>query len=292
MNEFEFSQETSQSFETNENMEVNDDALNQTRASINPAVVAYGAMRVAEIPEVREKIEEGKEAIGDVLTEVKDTVVEFGEKVTDGISDFCMGVYENVKDFFSDSKEAEDREFAKLNEGFTETREFGIQECTDAALSIFTPEVIANWSSMSRDERIEIANAYAGEVAKAFELVDYKGVIIETMEPGIGGSNNGDGYIHLTNLLVEAWTTPFEIMDTITHEMRHQYQDECVRGYHDIPDDVRTEWIVASSIYNYDYPSCYDPWGYKYNPLEIDSRYAGESVVRNVSNQMFNELSA
>ena len=60
----------------------------------------------------------------------------------------------------------------------------------------------------------------------------------------------------------------------------------------DIPDDVRTEWAVASSIYNYNYPSCYDPWGYKYNPLEIDSRYAGESVVRNVSNQMFNELSA
>lgn len=57
-------------------------------------------------------------------------------------------------------------------------------------------------------------------------------------------------------------------------------------------DEVRNEWAVASAIYNYDQPSCYDPWGYTYNLLEIDSRYAGETVVRNVTNQLINDLVA
>ncbi len=292
MNEFEFSQETSQLFETNENLDVNGDVINQVRASVNPAVIAHGAYRIAEIPEVKEKINEGKEAIGDALVEAKDTVVEFGEKVKNGIVDFCMGVYENVKDFFTESKSVENKEFALLSKEFSETREFGIQECSDAAMKIFTPEVIDNWGGMTNEERSEIAKTYADEVAKAFELVNYSGVIIEQLEPGTNGYNNGDGSIHLSDTLVGAWTTPFEIMDVITHEMRHQYQNECIRGYHDVPEDVRNEWAVASAIYNYDQPSCYDPWGYTYNPLEIDSRYAGETVVRNVTNQMINSLIA
>lgn len=292
MNEFEFPQETSQLFETNENLEVNDEVVKQPRASINPAVVAYTATRIAEIPEVKEKIADVKDSIGEMLNDVKDNVVEFGEKVKNGISEFSMGIYEDIKDYFTDSKDVENREFGKLNKEFAETREFGIQECSDAALEIFTPEVIDNWGLMSNEERIEIANSYADEVAKAFELVDYKGVIIEPMEYGTYGSNNGDGYIHISDALVESWTTPFKILDTVTHELRHQYQDECIRGYHDVPDDVRTEWAVASAIYNYNQPSCYDPLGYTYNPLEIDSRYAGETVVRNVTNKMINDLVA
>ena len=284
MNEFEYPNETLQSLETN--LEVGD-VVNQAETSM-----AHAATRMSEISAVTDNVTDGKASISEVLDVAKDVVAEFSETVKGGISEFCEGVYENVKDFFTDSVVVENREFGKLAPEFTETREFGIQECTDAAMRIFTPEVIENWNSMSTDERIGIANAYANEVAGAFELVNFNGLIIESMEPGVGGSNNGDGYVHISELLVEAWTTPFEIMDTITHEMRHQYQSECVNGYHDIPDDVRTEWAVASSIYNYNYPSCYDPWGYKYNPLEIDSRYAGESVVRNVSNQMFNELSA
>lgn len=30
-------------------------------------------------------------------------------------------------------------------------------------------------------------------------------------------------------------------------------------------------------------PWAEDPWGYKYNPLETDARYAGESVVREMT---------
>ena len=157
-------------------------------------------------------------------------------------------------------------------------------------MEIFNPGVIDAWGSMTERERKAIALEYAERVAQAFELVNYEGVYIEKLEPGTLGYNNGDGTIHLTNDLLSSDTTPFLIMDTITHELRHQYQNECIRGYHDVPDEVRNEWAVATAIYNYDQPSCYDPWGYIYNPLEIDSNYAGNTVVRNVSSQMFNNV--
>ena len=100
---------------------------------------------------------------------------------------------------------------------------------------------------------------------------------IEEMEPGVLGSNNGDGTIHISELLIGEYTTPFQILDTITHELRHQYQSECVNGYHDVSDEVRNEWAMATAIYNYDQPTCFD------------SNYAGNTVVRNVTSQMFND---
>ena len=83
------------------------------------------------------------------------------------------------------------------------------------------------------------------------------------------------------------WVTG-ESARAYVHELRHQYQSEAIRGYHNVPDDVRQEWATAEQIYNYDQPYCYDPWGYTYNPLEIDARFSGETVVRNVTHDMFN----
>lgn len=33
--------------------------------------------------------------------------------------------------------------------------------------------------------------------------------------------------------------SPLEIVNTITHELRHQYQNECINGYHNVPDEVK-----------------------------------------------------
>lgn len=256
--------------------------------------IAYGIQRISDIPAVNEKIEDCKEGFKDAFENAKDTVSDFGEKVANGIKDYFCGVYEDIRDFFtredSVEKHAEWPEFTKLDEGITEGREFGLDKCTDAALEIFNPGVIEGWADMSLSERKDIACLYAEKVAEAFELESYKGVIIEKMAPDVLGSNNGDGYIHISDTLIGDYTTPFLILDTITHELRHQYQSECVNGYHDVTDEVRNEWAMATAIYNYDQPSCYDPWGYSYNPLEIDSNYAGNTVVRNVTSQMFNDV--
>lgn len=257
--------------------------------------IAYGIQRISDIPAVNEKIQDCKEGFNNAMENAKDSIVEFGTKVTEGIKDYCCGVYEDIKDFFThDEKkslsEIQFPETAKLSEGITEGREFGLEKCSEAALEIFNPGVIAEWGNMSLEERKDIACMYADKVAEAFELVDYKGVYIEELEPGLLGSNNGDGTIHISEQLIGEYTTPFQILDTITHELRHQYQSECVNGYHDVSDEVRNEWTMATAIYNYDQPTCYDPWGYSYNPLEIDSNYAGNTVVRNITSQMFNDV--
>lgn len=257
--------------------------------------IVYGIQRISDIPAVNEKIQDCKEGFNNAMENAKDSIVEFGTKVSEGIKDYCCGVYEDIKDFFThdEKKSLSDIQFpeaAKLNEGITEGREFGLDKCSEAALEIFNPGVIEEWGNMSLEERKDIACMYADKVAEAFELVDYKGVYIEELEPGLLGSNNGDGTIHISEQLIGEYTTPFQILDTITHELRHQYQSECVNGYHDVSDEVRNEWTMATAIYNYDQPTCYDPWGYSYNPLEIDSNYAGNTVVRNITSQMFNDV--
>ena len=177
-----------------------------------------------------------------------------------------------------------------LGEDFYEAREFGLDKCSAAAKEIFNPGVIDNWMYLSPAERQEISQAYAAEVAEAFELEKYTGVIFEDLEPNVLGYNNGDGSIHLTNNLLADLGSPLDVVDTITHELRHQYQSECINGYHNVSDEVKNEWAAATAIYDSNsHPWAFDPWGYKYNPLEIDSRYAGETVVRNITKEFIND---
>lgn len=232
-----------------------------------------------------------KNSLSDVISSIPETATEIYEKVEEGIKDFLHNTYEDIKEWLNpaESLVSETSETMKLGEGITEGREFGLAECTEAALELFTPEIIASWSTMSNEQRAEIAEAYSERVAEAFGI-NYEGMFIEAMKPGVLGSNNGDGTIHLSEGLLSSKNTPFLLIDTITHELRHQYQSECINGLHDVSDEIRNEWAMATLIYNYDDPTSFDPWGYKYNPLEIDSNYAGNTVVRNVTSQMFNDI--
>lgn len=257
--------------------------------SYNPALVAYGAYRISEIPSVKETINDCKETISEKIADVKEILGDFCEKLGDNIRDYTVGLYESVKDFFVESKEADDKAFSIYSKEFTETREFGIDHCVEAAREFFNEDAINAWAFLSDSQRIDICNAYASEVAKAFELDNYEGVIYEQLEPGVNGYNSGDGYAHISTDLLNPLQSPMQLIDTITHELRHQYQSECVNGLHDVSDEVRNEWGMATAIYNDGPAWCYDPWGYSYNPLEIDSRFAAESVVRELTSKMFND---
>lgn len=261
----------------NHNDGVNQDAEKPNLASmIHPAIVAYGLHKLSEMPAVKEVVEDCKASISDTLSD-------WSHK----IDEFFIGIYDSVKDFFT-GNDADAKAIENLGSNFVEERDFGLDKCSEAAKEIFNPGVIENWANLSLEQRKEIAGAYAAEVANAFELQNFTGVYFEDLDQGVMGYNNGDGSIHLSNTLIAPWTSPLEIMNTITHELRHQYQFEAVQGYHNVADDVRKEWATAQEIYSYDQPYCYDPWGYTYNPLEIDARYAGETVVRNVTHDMIN----
>lgn len=190
------------------------------------------------------------------------------------------------------SKSAGSLETSQLNEAVDKNgqnlREYGISECADAAKQIFTPEVINNWSQLSPEQRTELAKTYGDKVAESFHLINYKGVVFEPMEDGLHGYNNGDGHAYISTTLLDAMNSPIQVIDTITHELRHQYQSECIDGHHAISEDTRVEWIKGTLMYTNQSPWAYDPWGYKYNPLETDARYAGESVVREMTKDFIN----
>ncbi len=170
-----------------------------------------------------------------------------------------------------------------IDENGIELREYGIEDCAKSAKEIFTPEVIKKWVTFSPEKKRELCTQYAERTSKAFELVDYKGIVFERLENGVIGYNRGDGIIYLKDEFLTSPFSPLEIIDTITHELRHQYQSEAMRGKHSIPEDVRKEWMQAYKDYTTGKPWALDPWGYKYNPLEIDARYAGETVIRNLT---------
>ena len=129
------------------------------------------------------------------------------------------------------------------------TREFGINECKDDAKRIFTPDVIAKWPEMTPEERQKIASEYGDCVAKNFNLANYKGIVFEPMDPGTNGYNCGDGIAHLSDRMIKEQLSPLQIVDTLTHELRHQYQVECVNGYHYVPSETRREWAAGLDTY-------------------------------------------
>lgn len=170
-----------------------------------------------------------------------------------------------------------------------QTRNFGIDKCVYAAKDVFSPELIRDWDSITPGCKQSLIQNYADRVSEAFDLKIYSGVYFEKMDPRKLGYNNGNGAIFLNEeYITNNCISPIELIDTITHELRHQYQYESVKGYHNIPDSVKNEWQVGFEEYTLGAPYVYDPWGYIYNPLEIDANYAGMTVIREITKDMIN----
>lgn len=117
-----------------------------------------------------------------------------------------------------------------------DVRDYGISKCIESAKQIFTPEILIKWPVLSSEERTEIAQSYGRTVAENFDLKDFKAIVIKDLDLGVLGENCGDGYIYLDSSLINnPLISPLQVVDTITHEMRHQFQSECVEGKHSIP---------------------------------------------------------
>lgn len=237
------------------------------------SVTRYGMHSLSERSDLRMVINKCKSSQNTLYS--KNIIEDLRNRVLDDISDI---IADDVTDITM---------FESLGIRFIETRDFGLDRCTEAVKEIFNLGVLMSWAHLSIEQRAELSGVYAKEVAKAFELVRYNGCVFDNLE-NAWGQNNGDGTIWLSNNLLDPVNSPLRIIDTITHESRHQYQFEAIEGYHNIPKEVVKEWTIANQIYNEDKPSCYDPWGYNYNPVEIDARYAAETVVRNVTQFLFN----
>jgi len=182
-----------------------------------------------------------------------------------------------IKGLASDTKEA-------IN-----AREYGLRECGDAAKMIFTPEVLAEWGKTSLEQRDSIVQEYSRAIGDGLKI-DFKGIVFEQMKKEVAGYNSGDGYVHLNNELLKDPGKVITLIDTVAHEARHQFQFEAIRNPERFGIDRETikEWTAGLENYSTQYATEYDPWGYHYNPVELDARYFGESMVRELTKHLIN----
>lgn len=165
-----------------------------------------------------------------------------------------------------------------------EVQEYKIDECTAIAEKHFTPEVLAKWDKMSVDERSEVYGEYARDICEALNVTD-KGIKYVSSD-SYWGANDGTGLIYLNKVLLEDPNNVLKAVDTIAHEERHQFQMEAIKNSGKFPmvdSGTLKEWTIAENVYSTQESNKYDPWGYRYNPLEMDSRHFGESIVRNLT---------
>lgn len=160
--------------------------------------------------------------------------------------------------------------------------EIRVNETAKIMADVFSEHVITNWSEMSVEERSAKINEYyirAGENLG----IHTKGVIVEPMHSPPGrisfGLNGGDGYIHLNRAVVADPNMLGQVLDTATHEMRHQFQNDVLmnpNAFPDISDETRAQWQYEMTHYispDYDYK------GYYEQAIECDARNYAESVM-------------
>ncbi len=157
-----------------------------------------------------------------------------------------------------------------------------IEICSDIMAEIFTDEVVSNWENLSIEERTGYLNEYYITSGQALGI-ETKGVYVEDLQAlygaGTTGVNCGDGYIGIDITRVADPSQLKDLLDTATHEMRHQLQTDAIRNpdaFPDIPRETIEKWEYE--FINYIDPS-YDFEGYENQAIETDARAFGDEVV-------------
>ena len=165
----------------------------------------------------------------------------------------------------------------------SEVDEVRADETAEIMAEVFTPEVVAGWAELSLEQKTAKLNEYYVKAGENLGI-QTKGVIVEPMysQPGMisFGYNSGDGYIHLNEAVVQDPEMLGQVLDTATHEMRHQFQTEVVAepgrfGY--LPSDVVAQWQYEFA--NYISPD-YDYQGYYEQAIEQDARSFADEVLQ------------
>ena len=119
-------------------------------------------------------------------------------------------------------------------------------ECGEIANAIFTPEVREQWADITPEERLAYITQYKDEIS----VVLGEGTHITPDDigfcNGFGVSYNVSG-IGINEAFIYEPTGNYsldKLIDTTTHEMRHQYQDAAVENpdKYGVPDGVYEEW--------------------------------------------------
>lgn len=171
----------------------------------------------------------------------------------------------------------------------SEVDEIRVNETADIMAEVFSEDVIANWGEMSLDERTDIINEYYIKAGENLGI-ETKGVIVEPMYSDSGittmGYNSGDGYIHINEAVLEDPSMLGQVLDTATHEMRHQFQTDVLansNAFSDIPDPVMDTWDYEFRNY---ISAEYDYEGYYNQAIECDARDFADNVLESYMDKM------
>ncbi len=165
----------------------------------------------------------------------------------------------------------------------SEVDEVRADETAEIMAEVFTPEVVAGWAELSLEQKTAKLNEYYVKAGENLGI-QTKGVIVEPMysQPGMisFGYNSGDGYIHLNEAVVQDPEMLGQVLDTATHEMRHQFQTEVVaepERFGGLSSDVVAQWQYEFA--NYISPD-YDYQGYYEQAIEQDARSFADEVLQ------------
>jgi len=132
------------------------------------------------------------------------------------------------------------------------------EECKGIAREVFTPDVRANWDTMTEAERKAIIEEYVNRIGKVLFGKDSTSVVYN--ESAYGRSVPGFiGIGRKIRINPKFVTNPErnysidKVLDTLAHEMRHQEQSR-ISG---VPDSVKNQWNVPYPDSNVDYDAYY-----------------------------------
>lgn len=199
---------------------------------------------------------------------------------TDYFTDFLGGIVDNIKEFLGLSSE-------NLKEG----SDVYAEVISNIMSDIFTKDVIESWPLMEFGERCGLLNQYVESMGQALGI-NLKGIVVEdlysTVGEGVMGYCNGDGYLHLDFRNIEDPTMWGNILETTTHEARHQLQIEAIENperFKGVPTDMIDGWRKNMLPGNYESGE-FDFEAYWNQPVEVDARTFAAEVINGYLNNL------
>jgi hypothetical protein len=202
-----------------------------------------------------------------------------GEKsFSEAFDDALLAFVESVKELLGISSS----EAKEVDETLAE-------KASDVMAEVFDEKTINEWGTMSMEEREAKLSEYYSELGNALGI-DAKGVIVEdcstTVGAGVLGYNSGDGYLHIDCQNLEDPSKLLDVLNTTTHEARHQLQSEAIPDpsrFPEISPSLIAEW--EHNMQNYDSGE-FGYEGYYNQGVEVDARVFAADVINGYKDKL------
>lgn len=167
----------------------------------------------------------------------------------------------------------------KQPEKIQETKGYD-EKAADGLGMIFTQEVFDNWDKVSLQEKAERVNAYAEYLNQSLGITINRIDIKEMPDNIFGQAFASEHRMELNIKMLEDPARLGKLIDTITHEARHQMQYDAILNPEKFP-NISQETIESWRSNWNNYINISDDFeGYYKQPVEVDARKFAEDVMK------------